>query len=87
MAVILLDGLQRVRVAAVDDVGPRVEGGVALGYLLGVDGIAALVAPVKRGDDELRPLVPQCGYAGLYLVDGAEADCIDAYLQSAFGLL
>ena len=79
--------LQGVRVRAVDDVRARVDGGAAPGQLLGVHVVAALVAPVYRGDDELRPGLLQRRDAVCNLLRAVrEAHGVDAYFKSALRL-
>src|SRR5699024_1272033 len=87
VVVVDLDGLERVRVRAVDDVGASVDGGVALFELQGIHVIGALVAPVQGGDDELGPGLLERGDARLYLRYLAEGNGVDADLEARFRLV
>ena len=88
-AVVLLDRLQAVGVAAVDQIRPRVDAGVGQVGLGLVRGVVELLAPVQGADDVLRAVGPELfdGGDGLVFVRREVlAGAVHAELQPVRGL-
>ena len=83
LALVVLDGLQRVGAVPVDQVGPRVDELLAPLPLVLIDGVAVLGAPVDAGDDEAAALLLQlrdAGHVGVHLVcENRVGDADDAH--------